>query len=348
MTFYILFYSAIGMLLVTDNLFKKNNIFFLIAAILVSLVSGLRDETGYDYFNYVYFFTTLETALTLEPLFWYSIELFRPFNVDYHFLFLAYSSATILFIVLSASQFARHRNTAVILYLLIPGLFLNTFTIVRQALAIAIFFYATLSLLYRHDRIKFVLFSVVAFLFHYSTILPTIIVWVFYRSMHHKLPVCWYVIVVSACFAISTFGITEMIVASIPYAQYAIYAEQAIDVSNAKVIAVNVFFVVVLYVMKASGKNSEDIVLFNLCFVGVIFLNLFSRFEYLTRISYFFLIFQILLVPSAIGRIKKNSLKLPLISIFSMFYLTILLRGLLFDLSIDIYPKLTPYKSILF
>ena len=168
MVTYILFISIIMALLILNSAVKQNaNIFQILAFCLIVFFVGFRFETGYDWAMYRNFFEYNTFHSGIEFGYVFLIKILRYFFNDYQSLFLFTAFITYIFIYLGIKKYTTHTGIALVLFLLIPGLFLNSLTIIRQELAIAITFYA-FSLLVDKKFSKYLVLMILAFSIHYS------------------------------------------------------------------------------------------------------------------------------------------------------------------------------------
>ena len=177
---YILFVAIIVILLVLNSIIKTSvNIFQKIALVLIIFFVGLRFETGYDWAMYRSFFEYDTFHSSIEFGYLFLIKLLRIFFDDFQSLFFFTALATYIFLYLGIKKYTSHSSIALVFFLLIPGFFLNTLTIMRQELAIVIAFYA-FSFLRGKEFFKYLILMMLAFSIHYSVLLALfahIIVW---------------------------------------------------------------------------------------------------------------------------------------------------------------------------
>ena len=171
---YNLFIGSIVFLLIADQFTTKKRLgFFGIIAIFITITFVVcRDYVGYDYANYVQFFSYSVDKLIERRLEWGFIgttAIIRLFTDNYFWLFFVVGLSTIVLVSHGISLYTANFRIAFLIYLLTPGLFLNSFSIIRQGLAIALLFNAYYYL-YTKELKLFYLYTIAAVCFHYSVL----------------------------------------------------------------------------------------------------------------------------------------------------------------------------------
>lgn len=345
MYFYFSYYIYIILLLLIDNFIKKD-FFILIAVLTIILVSGTRFETGYDFLNYVGFYLS-EADESHEPLFKLLLETLKIFSSDYQLFFFVSSFITVLGIYFAITKYTKYKKTALLIFLLVPGLYLNTFSIIRQGISEAFLFLAIYYLVYEKKTLKFWLISFLSIGFHYTAVLPVLIAWAFKKILSVNYSLNIYMTILFISLILSKLNVTSIIL-SVAFGKFTAYIDMAEDVSLLKLIVSNTFILILLIYKKKYINSSADVFILNFLFIGVLLLNIFASFAPVTRLSYFFLIFQIILVPKLIYSFKSNQLKVIFLSGFIFYYLLMFTNSLMIDEQTDKYPKMTPYQNYFF
>jgi len=343
MIFYIIYYLSIMFLLFTDYLFKNVKVFLFLAIGIIIFISGTRYGVGYDFFNYVSFYT-IYLPEYLEPLFKLSIVVLKEFSSNPQIMFFMYSFFTIILTYIGIVKYTKYVKTSLLIFLLIPGLYLNSFSILRQAMAESILFLAFFYIIYEKRLLKFCLISLVAFLFHYSAILPVLIVLATYYILKKSYSIIFYSIIL--CLSIVSYQIhLATFLLGFAFARYAAYLNYIQSVSILKLVVYNIFMLVLILFKNRYIHTKEDNIILNILFIGVIVLNVFSDFTPVTRLSYYFLIFQIILVPKFIYSFNDNNLKVIILSISILYYLLIFGNALKTSMATVTYSGMVPYKN---
>lgn len=345
MYFYFSYYLYIIILFLIDNFIKKD-FFIFIAIITVIFITGTRFETGYDFLNYVYFYVG-EADESHEPLFKLLLEILKIFSTDSQLFFFVSSFITVLGIYFAITKYTKYKKTALLIFLLVPGLYLNTFSIIRQGISEAFLFLALYYLVYEKKTLKFWLISFLSIGFHYTAVLPVLIAWAFKKVLNVNYSLNIYITILFISLIFSKLNVTSIIL-SVAFGKFAAYIDMVEDVSLLKLIVSNMFILILLMYKKKYINSSADVFILNFLFIGVLLVNIFASFTQITRLSYFFLIFQIILVPKLIYSFKSNELRAIFLIGFIFYYSLMVTNSLMIDEQTDKYPKITPYQNYFF
>ncbi len=346
MSFYALYYMSIIFLLSIDYFFKNIKFFFYIALSLVIVISGTRYATGYDFYNYHFFYITYENNIN-EPLFNLSLYVLNIFSSDSQLMFFLYSFFTIIFVYIAIKKYTKYVKTSFLIYLLIPGLYLNTFSIVRQGIAESILFLAFFYFIYKKNYKSFFVLSCIAFLFHYPVIIAVSIIIIFYPLFKKQFSTTAYMIMIIISILLYKINIATILL-GLAVGKYAAYLDMIYSVSITKLIISNCFVIGLILFKKRFVRSTEDNFLLNIVFIGTIMINIFADFTPVTRLSYYFLIFQIILVPKLIYSFKSNNNKFLFLVLFVFYYSAMFSNALITDMSQEGDSNMVPYKSYFF
>lgn len=345
MQFYISYILIITLLLLLDYFSKdKGRVVEGLVIIIIILISGLRDYTGYDFKSYSDSYQTGVFDYVFEPGFVLYMDILRFFNADYHIMFFLMSLVTYILLYLAIRRFTPHAGIAIIIYMLIPGLYLNSLSIIRQAFAIVISFYC-FSLLINKKYWPYFILMLLGTSFHYSCIiiLPFhFLVW----KYAHRLKIIHYAVVIGISLVIAKLNLTQILSLIFVGMKYESYSEGE-PVSFAKLLVLNSFIIIILFFYKKLLRKQE----YNAYFLvfttlGIILLNCFSSVITLTRISYYFRIFEIVLAAEFIYLFSKKS-RIVVLLVFYVYYFSIFYTALVNDSTApDFGPKMIPYKNI--
>lgn len=345
MYFYLSYYLYVVLLFFTDYIIKKN-LFIFLAILSIILISGTRFETGYDFFHYVGFYIGGADA-THEPLFKLLLYILNLFTQEYQIFFFVSSLITIGFLYYAIKKYTKYKKTALLIFLLIPGLYLNTFSIVRQGIAEIFVMLAIYYLVYEKNRLKYLLYFVLSIGFHYTALVPLAIVFIFKKILSILYSNTIYILFIIFSLVLSKLNIADIILGA-AFGRFAAYLDMTHDVSMLKLIVSNLFFILLVLFKNKFINSKPDVYLFNLMFIGILFINVFANFIPVTRFSYYFLIFQIILVPKLIYSFKSNEMKAIFLSGFIAYYSLMFTNSLIVDEKTDKYPKMTPYQNYFF
>lgn len=152
-----------------------------IGVCIITLVSVLRFDVGFDYFSY-YKDILDATYDRYEPLSWLIFHF--AYTIKYSpIAFMLVGCLTYFFAISTIWKFSKNRFIGIMVYVCI--FYLTSLGYIRQALAVSITFWG-IRYIYQKSFIKYLLTCVLAILFHYSAFLA-IIIYPMYRFMTNKM-----------------------------------------------------------------------------------------------------------------------------------------------------------------
>lgn len=188
---YILYYIVLiipTIIIFTSNFIKEKKgkiILFLIAIILLTIIGGLRYNTGTDFKSYMNIYMNISQTSSiidfikesrLEPgwiiINWLTVYIFN--DVQYVFIISTFLICTFGFIAIY-----KHRNdisTPIAIVIFIATIFFPSFNLIRQYLAISILLLSIKPLINK-QRNKFIILVLLAMLFHYMSIVFVFMYW---------------------------------------------------------------------------------------------------------------------------------------------------------------------------
>jgi len=163
-----MFASSVIFIFASENCSNRiaKHILVLFSLIPLFLISGLRENTGADYENYVYIYKNLDYYHSQWPLeigFYYLNKLYSSLDLHVQFIFLTMAFIQCLFLYLSLIK-VRKPSLFLTFYILI--FYLDSLNIVRQSVAMSIVLYSCILLLYDKLTIKFFFLIGLASSFH--------------------------------------------------------------------------------------------------------------------------------------------------------------------------------------
>jgi len=346
---YLIFIIAIVLLLSVDYACKqdKYGLGTLLAVFVAITFTVLRFETGYDYLNYVGFINGPVSELVDSNLEWGFVavaSVLKVFDIDYFWLFFLFGLAIILLLFRGIKLYTENVRIAFLIFLLIPGLFLNSFSIIRQSLAMVLLFngyYYFFNQRYRY----FWLFIILAVLFHYSALLALPFFWM--ATKLEKQARLILLIGIPISLVLAQMNVIEivfgLILGSSKFGAYLDYEDSG--TSLVKLIVLNVSVIPYLFFYKRFDTLNRSILI--LVIFGLMLINVFSSVAAITRIGYYFKIFEIVLLANVVSFFKRGWSQVIFCILLFIYYFTMFYTSLSFDYNevID-YPKLTPYKTI--
>lgn len=344
---YILFVVIIIALLMLNSAIKTNiQIFQIFAWVLVVFFVGFRFETGYDWVMYRNFFEydTFHDGIEFGYVFF--IKILRCFFDDYQSLFFFTALITYIFFYLGIKKYTKHTGIAIVLFMLIPSLFLNSFSILRQELAIAITFYA-FSFLVDRKFLNYLLLMILAFSIHYSVAIvffTHLIIWRYAPKVKYN----FYYVLILFSLVFLKVDIGNLVYYFANGARYEFY-QSGESVSLLKIFILNSLAIVYVYFSpKIIDKSKYNIYIIAFIVMNVVYLNVFSSVIALSRIAYYFKIFEIILVSQLLFVFNKKIRILALLLLVA-FYSIQFLSALKVDMAeTRTENNLIPYKNIFF
>lgn len=347
MSFYLYYITIIAWMLLADSFFAKtrNGIFLWVALLVIVLVSGLRYEIGYDWFNYVYFYeSSWNLDVSLEPAFVWICRFFNGIGLPVQAGFIFFSAFIIFFVFKGCCYFSVNPRFSILIYLLIPGLYLNSFSIIRQSMAIALLFYGYKWLL---DKQYWRYFGIVLFGagIHLSCLFAVPFFILSQRLSDKIVRIAWLglpLAIICSFLNVQQF-LFSFLLSATKFAAYSVY-DDGEKVSFIKLLVTNLIYLFYLSFHKMMNEQEKKILV--LLFFATVFIDLFSSISFVTRISYYFRIFEIVMVVNVINKFRNGMSKIIMITCFFLYFLSLFINALSTDIRLEIYPKMTPYKSV--
>lgn len=314
---YIIFLSIVIVLLITRVYLIKKDYIDYILVIFISFFAGLKRPFTYDLIGYKWMFENYEnlSLINTEPIFLLIAKIVHLFTDNYIFFFLIYEILTIILIYLSIKKIFKEPNNSYILswltFISFPFLFLNSFgVLLRQVLAMALFIYAILNW-FDGGKKKSFLFFILSMLSHYSAVFAFFIL-CFTYILYHKVDFIRknirYILIFLIIFSIlfSTYFVKLLLIINyIPligniFGKYLIYFQAKEVTPVVKLLTFNFFGLLAIILINYEGKENRNILFRYYCMlfvVGVVLLN--STFAYgpISRMSFYYLVFIIILIP---------------------------------------------------
>ncbi len=293
----------------------KNKILYSMIFFLLFGVSATRIAVGGDYWSYTSIFNLLaqNRDKSVATEFGFNIlvkivqKLFGYDGKQYIIIFAIVAFATIFFFMKGLEEFSEDFFVSFSMFMLL-GYYASSFNSIRSYLAFSVAFYS-IKYIFRKEYWKFVLMILLASTFHISILL----VLVAYPLGKIK----WkpWLIALLSIFSISLIALPNVYrrLVFLIYPQYenTIYDTGDISYINiARCIAV-LIFAIVLY-KKVIKDNERNRFYFNMNIFAAIVYICCSFLPVVSRIGYYFNIFQILLVPALIDAIPKKWVRVVL------------------------------------
>jgi hypothetical protein len=309
-------------------------------------VAGFRHHVGIDYDWYLDWYVNKSRDDKLEYGFLTLMMLFRGLNFSYHTFFFFLSFSTILLAFLGVKNYTKNSSVAFLFFFLIPELYLCSFNLMRQSFSVCVSFYAFYFLIHK----KYFIFGLLMFLalsVHNSAILPLFVFLIVYQ-FSDRINAKHIALLLIVSLALSYLNVIEIFGFIFKNTHYSYYFESPrARVSLFKTIVLNsVAFFVLFYFEKMKERYAYQKYVMVLFFCTVIFMNLFNTFANVERLTYFFKIFEIIVVADLIFVVAKER-RILLFSCFFVYYLSLFVHTLNTDFEIKSSSKLIPYQTFI-
>lgn len=348
MIFYVLLaLSVLGLFLFSYRYpYAEKNISLILFGIMV-FVSGLRNRVGGDYDSYVSWYLLKTRDNRLEFGFVAIMDLFRWLKLSPQFLFFFFSFFTCYFVFLGVKKYSENSNLALLLYILLPSLYLSSLVFVRQSFSVAISFYAFYYLINKRYLIYFVLMFI-GISIHNSCLIP-FVVFLLIATFIDTIKIKHLIFLLIISLILSMFDFIRIFSVLFKETRYAFYfSNQRIPVNNLKLIILNCVSIFVLFhfdKLKETYAYQKYILI--LYVFSVVLINVFSPLNELSRIYIYFRIFEIIVVADLIF-LASNQKRILFFSFFFVLYFGSFLNALKKDFeSRENMCKFIPYNNIL-
>jgi len=293
-----------------------SQVFFVLSFIILWYVSANRYGIGTDYKlyeNMYYEITSISTIKEglhifsyVEPgwvLFNYIVK-YAFNNVQY--IFTISSLFTIGLSYLFIFKNRKNINIGITVFIFICLFYNQSFNVVRQSLAMSI---SIFSYIYMKERkcFKFFLTVGIAFCFHYSAIL-LLLIYPIFRSIETLPKIKKYIYITIVVCLFSYNSILNLVIKITGLTKYSIYYTDGIKISFHDILfkALIVIFIII-NLNRLKKQNNYIYKLSNVYFIGVL-LSLTSFFApYIGRISYYFDMTLLLIIPNIIKTYSQKN-----------------------------------------
>lgn len=352
------------LLLAFQSELLEDHTFAVPAVIVLSLFVGLRGTMTPDMerYSWIYQHTNGLDAEGIEPSFYILSRVLHAFGLDYHALFFSYTLITLIFVYLGIRSQTPHVKLALLLYVLLPGYFLNLFVEMREMCAVAIVFYAVTVFGRKGTKTRLPMFIGLAALsvaFHFSAFffwLIALLAWKFIRKPHA--PWMYSSMIVGSLLVPTSFLINLINLAAMPIlpGRYHGYVDMFLQLETGltesgqllKTLIYAAMAVCFIFWWRPKEGEQRDFAPLNLFVIGVVLLGLTRSFAAASRLSYFFLIYQIIIFPGVLGRVRDRFVRLLSAYGTVLFYLAQFTYGLFFySVEAGNYPYLH-YQNVIF
>ena len=321
--------------------FYSNNRYHInLILIILFLLSVFRSiNVGTDYFNYKIIYETVSQIgineqienyklifddisrgnRTIEPLF-YLIYFFSK-KIGFSFFSLnVFLSAIFLIIVNYTSKklSVSHVSSLVLFFLLFY--YFMFFNINRQVFAIL---FSVLSFYnYGKNKVNFLIFSILAFSSHFSSLIFLTLI-PFFKYFRFNKKLSYIAIIISFLVGFLT---TKTSVFNIGY--YNLYTDFMVDSYSFYYVLLYNLSCMMLYFVFSFFNKKRNTTIVNIWVLGLILQNLFINFQYLYRLSDYFLIFQVFAIPLIFFNTRNKNILIFMSALFFLFNLLLNRQGI--------------------
>lgn len=303
------------MLLGLSKLKNKNEFI----AITLFVVSAARFDVGFDFLSY-----------------YNSIELFQPHDMTYirfgllhggliefsnyigftQLYFIVTSAVIYFFIHLSLNKHSENYLYSILIFIGVPFFFLMSFNFIKQFTAMVLVLYS-IRYIFERKLLSFIFVIFIASLLHYTAIMCVCLYYLYGR----KIPSVFLIVFFASSFF--AFPLAQNIIDTLlPF--YSHYLDVKVEGGKSfQALLILLFLLFIMFRRLINNKKSDFY--FVTFIIGACIYNTFQPIGFsATRVSYYFLIFLILLVPSFGSRIRKKQFTLLLIALtFTLFIISL-------------------------
>ncbi|WP_343320940.1 EpsG family protein [Sphingobacterium multivorum] len=295
----------------------KKKIFWIISLVIVVAFAGLRYYVGIDYESYTLIFLTIADSST-EPAFRLINLIISVLGLNVQWVFIISSFITFLLFYKGIEKYSTDIFLSVFL-LLFCGFFVESLNIVRQYIAISLFFYS-IQYVVSKNFAKYIFWILLAACFHYSAILLIAV----YFILDIEVGKWWYLILFVAFVLPFVFPIASILGLIPGYDVY--FSSTGAEREDNGSANLGIGFlsklliggVCLYYYDRIIDASKESRLFLNGFFVYLFLLSFFRDFIVMVRLGYYFHIFLILLIPEFVKIFEKKSL--PVVYIFILMY----------------------------
>jgi len=328
-------------IIMADKAQKTSNKKYILSIVVIfTLVAGLRaPSVGIDTKNYIYAFEMISSGKDYVIYFEESFKIICVFLLAVcnhpNFLLIVFSFITNSFIIYRIWDFKNNISFKYAIAMYYISMYIGTFNTMRQCVSVALVFWGT-RYIEKNQYWKFFIYVLLAFMFHKSALISVIFIlfdMIRWKSFSNKYKIFFLLCI--ACFpAIGTFLLSYML-------KYSHYFEKITLDLGFMVVAKLTIFVASLLLYKSSNglkiyesefKGEEYghkiiciYAFFSICLSGLTYV-----FRHMGRISYYFLLFEIIFFSRAIlcnSKIERMFIKIAIFVIYGYSLIVLLTQN---------------------
>lgn len=313
------------------DIIKKKNLYCIILFIPVFLLSAFRNGLGTDYIHYVEGFNDQSTFGSLSFLFkLFFVDVLRIITSDSIIFFIVTAFITNYFILKMIYDESSIIYVSVIIYIFF--FYLSTYNLVRQFLALSIFFYFGLKLIQENKKLYYIIFLLLLAQIHFSVYF--LILFLLFKdekkSIYFYLTL-WGISLIFVLFKNLQVNILQLLLtffAKLPFAPAGIldYSNNftvflILDKSNLQLIVKNLVLLILFFSFN-KFEEKKIILYFNLFFFGIITGNLLNVFDQIgPRLAFYGEFALIIFIPEYIKLYHYNK-KRVILCLWLLFFIS--------------------------
>jgi len=283
-------YLFLVLFLLIGSFLKQDKKIFILSFLIMLLIGGLRGiSVGTDTINYKDLYSGVELK-GFEVGYYYLNDYIISHGYNFQIMIFISMLLCLFPVFFVSSKLSSRPLLSVTLYVLLYFYF-NSFNVMRQSIAISLFFLA-LYFYHKNNKSGYIISIIVAALFH-TTALIVLVIYPFYKIHIHKFI---YIILILVSFFVGALNIFPLILQKFDIGElYKVYLEVSLGSATSFSFTRLLLNMWLLYLIISGNHN--DLFLKNF-FIGVFLLNIFSFSPVLARISQYFLLAQIIVIPN--------------------------------------------------
>lgn len=312
---------------------KYQHIIPKVMMVVLTFLSAFRYGLATDYFAYKILFETVTWSSGIEPSFKIFSVFFRSVGFDFQIIFVVYSILTSIFLWYGFKYYLKdfqEISIAICLYGIMAEGYWQSFNLMRQYLAIAIFIFASRYILER-NFLKYAIMIFLMAMVHYTSVILIFCYGVNYIRFNKKIVLLG----AGLCFLIGNFNVMPIILERIfDYFEITKYRNYIFFDSIPKGTGISYLFYVVYWliiVLIMNVKNEKGLYINKLYTIYIYTFFLFSFSYAICRIRYYFVFFGIIAVIEIINQFKpkyKQILICSVIILYSILSLAIIYKDI--------------------
>lgn len=307
-----------------DEFLKKIASYTLI--FILTVISGFRYNVGRDFLNYEQMYldpNNVRNSFT-EPIWNIFAQSLRYLGCSSSIWFICTSFIINSCFIIGIRKLSKNFYLSVAFYIAIPHLFLESFNIVRQFVAMAIIFRFS-DLFFNKKYWRFIVVVLFASCFHKSALL---IIPIFFVSLIN-FPNLLLVGIIFFCFIMKNIFLPSILKIISSISIYSGYIDNILSSESNSSLYAYLLLLLCLFIVFCFRKNTsrEVNILKNLSLMSFCIYLLFYTFQAGQRIGFYILPYFVLLIPYVIPKFKINGNFLLIGSLLSLFLLFTLKAG---------------------